>query len=300
MRSQDRRINCATLAPVHDSLSHGFSTLIRASHLSRPLSLAFTLAPGQSARVIAQQMRERQFDAAPVMTDHGPIGVFVADEADRCGEAATVEDSMHPLTAELVVSSEMPLSSLMRRMQFEQFLFVITANGIEGFITPTDLGTVPVRTHFYLQLAHLESALSAHLRALYPNQSAAIALLTPTARERQARIADDLRQKDRFIDDLSCVSLDDLIGIAAKTDAFRRAFEGAGATMRTARRGLSDFRNEIMHPSRTFSSTEKLVKREEYLQALIEAAASLGRGVNEGADRKDDGVSAPCPWDPSK
>lgn len=276
---------------VHQSLSNDFSALIRARHLSRPLGVAFTLAPDQTARAASQQLKKRQFDAAPVIAERGPVGIFVADDAKDCGQTDAVADLMRPLASELVVSSEMPLSSLMRRMQRERFLFVLDANGINGFITPTDLGTVPVRTHFYLQLAHLESTLSFHLRALYPDQGAAIALLSQGARERQAKIANDLRRKDRFIDDLSCLSLDDLIGIAAHTTAFKQAFEGSPATMRTARHGLTDFRNDIMHASRTFSSSDKLVNREEHLEALIEAAASLGLGRDDAADHRCDDAS---------
>lgn len=161
---------------------------------------------------------------------------------------------------------------------------------MSGFITATDLGSVPARTHFYLQLAHLESTLGAQLRRCYPDQAEAISLLSPNRQECQSKIAEDLRSKDRFIDDLSCVSLDDMITIAADSQAFRQAFEGANVTMRAARRGIGDFRNDIMHPARTFPSTAKLVEREARIEALIRAAESLGAEL-ENAGRTDRAAS---------
>ena len=267
---------------MNSSPAVGFSALIRARQLARPLGTAFTLEPDDDAWDSARRMRGHQFDSAPVVSEGVPVGVFETIAARRSDVVVTVGQSMRPLTAGLVVSSEMPLSALMRHMQDEPFLFVLDEGGMSGFITATDLGSVPVRTHFYLQLAHLESTLGAHLRAYFPDQAEAISLLGPKRRETQSKIAEDLRSKDRFIDDLSCVSLDDLITIAGDSQAFRRAFEGADVTMRAAKRGIADFRNDIMHPARTWPSTTKLVEREARIAALIHAAESLASAV---ADR---------------
>ena len=168
----------------------------------------------------------------------------------------------------------------MRRMSDEPFIFVLDSRGIVGFVTPADLGTVPVRTHFYLRLAHLESHLGNYLRASHADQLSAIALLSSNRRQAQASIARDLRSKDAFVDDIACLSLDDLVCLAGKDPAFREAVRRCGIGWTKAIKGLADFRNDVMHPARPFGDAtdarpRKLVEWEDSLLALSVASSQL-------------------------
>lgn len=170
----------------------------------------------------------------------------------------------------------------MERLQTEPFLFVLEEEGITGFVTPADLGTVPVRTHFYLRLAHLESLLGNFLRDRYPAQEDAVGLLSPSRLAAYAKVADDLRSKGTFVDDLSCLSLMDLVNIAGKDKVFREATSEGDMTWRRATRGLSDFRNDVMHPTRTLAGAgsdlpARLLAQQHKIDALIYATRSVGR-----------------------
>jgi CBS domain-containing protein len=256
-----------------DDLADG----IRARHLALPLERALCVLAQEDAEEAAREPRERQFGATPVLRDGELVGVFHVGDIEDARARRAVADVMRPLAASLVVSSEAPLSALLRRMCYEPFLFVVNEDGISAFVTTGDLGTVPVRTHFYLKLAHLESVLGEYLRAVYEDQMEAIARLSHRRQEVHARIAKDLRAKDKFIDDLSCISLDDLVRVAGMDDGFRQATEQGGIRWEAATSELADFRNEIMHPSRTFagaadSQPDRLVEWEDRLGALVRAA----------------------------
>jgi len=256
-----------------------FPDWIRAREIAVPLSSSFAVAPEDQALASSAMMRERQFDIAPVLADDGtPVGVFRAGQAETVEAEELVSHLMAPLTARLIVSGDTPLSTLMRRMAEEPFVFVLDDCRVVGFITPADLGTVPVRTHFYLRLAHLESSLGDYLRTRFADQATAIALLSPSRRQSQARIAADLRSKDTFVDDIACLSLDDLVAVAGKDPAFREAARRAGIGWARAIKGLADFRNDVMHPARPFGDTtdarpRKLVEWEDSLRALSLASS---------------------------
>lgn len=104
---------------MHQSIAGGFFALIRARQLARPLDTAFTLGPDDGAWESAGRMKEHQFDSAPVVSDGVPVGVFEAIAARQADLTAAVGQVMRPLTVGLVVSSEMPLSALIRRMADE-------------------------------------------------------------------------------------------------------------------------------------------------------------------------------------
>lgn len=257
------------------------ATAIRARQLAVPLDSATGVGRGDDPDLVASDMAAAQFDAAPVLDDGVPVGVFSVD-APRPTTATTVGDVMRPLAAGLIVSGQMALGHLMERLQAEPFLFVLEEEGITGFVTPADLGTVPVRTHFYLRLAHLESLLGDFLRDRYPAQEEAVELLSPSRRAAYAKVADDLRSKDTFVDDLSCLSLRDLVDIAGKDKAFRDARSEGAMTWRRATRGLSDFRNDVMHPTRTLAGAgsdlpARLLAQQHKIDALIDATRSVVR-----------------------
>ncbi|OLT21096.1 hypothetical protein BJF81_15745 [Ornithinimicrobium sp. CNJ-824] len=254
------------------------STAIRARQVAMPLEEALAVEPDDDASQCAARLAEEQYDYAPVLTDGMPVGIF--ERAAAPGPGAAVGAVMRPLGAELLVSTEATLSDLMRRMTEQPFVFVLDGCGVTGFVTPTDLGTVPVRTYFYLRLAHLENTLSEHLRRRYPDQMEAVNLLGPARRASHEAIAADLRSKDKFIDELSCLSLDDLVTVAGKIDRYRNAVSATGLGWRKATKGLADFRNDIMHPSRIFAGSAearpaKLVDWEHRLDTLIGAAQAL-------------------------
>jgi len=233
-------------------------------------------------------MRDHQFDVAPVLEEETPVGIFHTSDIEEA-RPAQIAKTMRPLAASHIVSGDAPLSDLMDRMVREPFLFVLDGTRITGFVTPADLGTIPVRTHFYLRLANLESVLGNYLRAKYPDQRTAVACLSSKRQNSQAGIAEDLRSKDRFIDEISCLSLDDMVVIAGKDQIFREEARKSGIGWRRATRGLAEFRNDIMHPGRILADSEefrpgRLLDWEKHLHALTHAAEALAAVDRDLAD----------------
>lgn len=103
----------------------------------------------------------------------------------------------------------------MERLATEQFLFVLDDFIITGFVTPADPGSVAVRSHFYVRLAQLETALSQHLRERYLEQQEAVVLLNRARQAKQQQFAAELKAQDNFIDDL--------VTNAGKDAAYREA-----------------------------------------------------------------------------
>ena len=255
-------------------------TWVRARDLATPLGRALSLRTGDDARDAASILQMLQYDYAPVIHDGVWVGVFKAVDGARCGDQELVLQVMTPLAARHIVSSETPLNAIMARLCEEPFLFVLEQDSIDTFVTSADLASVPVRTHFYLRLAQLEQTLGRYLRSRYADQSSAIALLARPRQEAQAKIADELRGKDKFIDDLACLSLTDLLTLASKDGSFRTDVQRAGVGWRRAIRGLSDFRNDVMHAARPFARATdthpaKLLEWDERLAALVLASTGL-------------------------
>lgn len=266
--------DAVTIRPSATQLSES----VFASHLARDLASALAFRPDDDAATSVSAMTDLQFDSAPVLEKEVPVGIFNKLPAASLEPGTTVSDFMRPLTASQIVSGRASLDQLMQRLETETFLFVVDNVDVAGFITPADLGTIPVRTYFYLRLAHLENLLSDYLRSAYSDQEKAILLLSPSRQANHAKLAEDLRSKDKFIDDFACLSLDDLVTLAGKEPNFRSALHGEGVGWRAAKAGLADFRNDIMHPSRPFTcATEtrptRLLARQRSLDALIRATA---------------------------
>lgn len=261
---------------------NSLSAVVRAAHLAVPIAGALTFTPTDIANRRVKQMADLQFNCAPVIVDHDVIGLFGPLADLIITDEASVGELMRPLSSQLIVSSTTTLTSLIRRLENESFLFVVDDSGIMGFVTVADLGSVHVRTHFYMRLAHLESELSESLRRLYREQAGALAHLKPKRRQRQAEVAKALRYQDKFIDDIACLSLEDLVTIAGRDCEFRRIIESAGVGWNKTLHGLADFRDEVMHPTRPLllsasSSPAKLAQRERSLEALIHAVDALNQ-----------------------
>ncbi|UJH71172.1 hypothetical protein [Ornithinimicrobium sp. INDO-MA30-4] len=97
------------------------------------------------------------------------------------------------------------------------------------------------------------------------------------------KVAQDLQSKDKFIDYISCTSLTDILALCSSVGPYKKLLRDKGHSFRKATKGLGDFRNEVMHPSRKATVLKnarpaKLVGWEDRLDALISAAEELKVG----------------------
>lgn len=253
---------------------------VRAKQLAVPLEEGLCLHPEDSAVEASEKMLDRQYDFAPVLEEGSPIGLFAYNAFGDSSSVALVGGAMEPLKSASIVSGEAQLGAIVNRLNSRSFLFVFEEDGISGFLTPSDLGSVGVRAHFYSHLSHLETLLGEYLRLKYPDQSKATSLLKAGRLESQKAIAADLRARDRFLDEISCVSLQDLIDICGKDPEFRAAVARTGTGWNKVDRGFGEFRDVIMHSSRPLSTlgmTEPvmLLKMQRRIDALSEAVEKM-------------------------
>jgi CBS domain-containing protein len=249
---------------------------IQARHMEVPLSRAYVSAPTARLSDVHHDLISNEFDCCPVLESGVPIGLLAAPAPFRPTDQ--VSAAMRPLDGKILVSADTPVIEVGKALMEERMLFVVSERQITGFVTPADLGSIAVRTYVYLQLAGLESGLAAYLRRLYPKAKDALALLSDDRQEVQSKLVAELHRQDQYIDELSACSFFDLLSIAGKTDHFREYLpknRGWG----TLKRGLSDFRNDVMHPSRPLTSadsesTRKLVSRIENIEVLASTCHS--------------------------
>jgi len=256
------------------------SRAIQARHLQTLLTDARTVRYEDPAADVAALLTADQFDSAPVIGAIGPVGIFHAHGAH--GPSRTVGEAMPPLDAALLVSADTPLGELIDNLAEEPFLFVVQGRKLTGFITPSDLGSTPARTHFYLQLSGLEIRLADLVRTLYPGprQVEALDLLTDARRANHAKLVEELRNKDEFLDDVAALSLVDLLRIADANQRLRMLVAEGGLSWGAATGGLPGFRDDVMHPARPLSVSDaagvrKLAARDRSITALTRAAEAL-------------------------
>lgn len=151
------------------------------------------------------------------------------------------------------------------------------------------MGSPPGRTHFYLLLSALEISASEWVRALYPDQSQALALLAPGRRESHAKLLADLRAKDEHLDEVAALGLVDLIRVLERTPEAEAAARGEGLRWKDLGRGFGDFRNDVMHPVRAFAHATpdgllRLRNIDRHLVRFIRLAEVRGSdpGLTEG------------------
>lgn len=261
--------------PLERTLLHEISTAIKTKHLSHPVSTAYCLTLDEDSRSAAEALLARQFDLAPIIDNGHPIGIFDRNH----WTPGQVRSSMLPLSSEMLIAAEAPISILVGRLVGSPFLFTVDAGGPTGFVTAADLSDAPARTWFYMQLSQTEMALARFLRKEYfGRQEEVLQHINERRRTSHDLLVSGLKASDTFIDHIAAVSFGDLIDIAGADPNFRvRASEASGWGWGKLKRSLPNFRNDVMHPSRTTTdqfAPQKILALSLQLDALFEAAQS--------------------------
>lgn len=240
---------------------------IEARHIATPLSKALVCTFNDAVGPLVSVMEQRQFDCCPVLENGAPVGIF-----DRFLRASSVELGTRYLLIGQLISADAGILDLARKLDEHNFVFVLSGSRISGFITVADLGSTLARSFCYLQLASVEMGLSKYLRYRFPHQADGIELLGDSRQKSHLLLVDKLKREGQYIDDFAACSLEDLLRIAGKDDIFRQALT-QNRGWQTVKSGLSDFRNDVMHPSRPIvgegiRSVSKFVEKIENLQII--------------------------------
>ncbi|MBI1377390.1 MAG: hypothetical protein GC157_07910 [Frankiales bacterium] len=235
------------------------------------------MGPDQKVGPVSARMRASLYAFAPVLHDGVPLGLF-AETSFR--PRATVATIMRPLDESMLVSGDMSLGEPPLALVDEPFLFVLRGRRLTGFVTPADMGAVPARTHYYMQLSELEILLAQLVRQAFDDQNEVLDHLSETRRRSTVKLLCDLRRRDEVLDVVAALSLVGLVQIARQVPGFVPAATRGGRSWRWLTRGLGDFRNDVMHPVRDFARATQsgmidLANFEERVRTFTDASRAV-------------------------
>jgi hypothetical protein len=222
---------------------------IHAEHLQTFLSEAKWVAPDEIGWRAAQRLRGEEFDQAPVGLPGRLLGFALTAELEIADKRAIVRDSLHRLDAEHVLSADAGMLDVLESLTTGKAVaFVVAGHDVTGFVTASDVGKQPARTHFYLLLAGLEAALAEWVRDRYPDQEVALAHLGDEGKKVRSRFKRDQRNKVE-VDLVTGMDLGHLLTVAGMTTQGldRFGFETFGLWEKWIA-SLTSLRNVVMHP----------------------------------------------------
>jgi hypothetical protein len=254
---------------------------IQARQLQTELADAEWVEESESPSRAAPRLARFGYDQAPVRRDGALEGYVVTAELEKAGGRQMAE-LIRPLGPSAVVSGTGSVLDLIEAFRAgAPLMFVIDGRAVTGFVTPSDLNKHPARAHFYLLLSGLEMTLAAGIRALFPDQKAAVALLAP---DDQGRVLNRFRRDQRNnveVDLVTGMDLEHLLTVAGSSDSLRRMF-GVGNRdawhERTSE--LTGIRNAVMHPVLEFLGRQRtvddLARVERQVLVMLEHASQAG------------------------
>jgi len=226
---------------------------IMARHLCTDIARVVSFTPDDEATHARETLNNLSIDRAPVRS----VDAFVGLVERSSLTSGKVSDHMMQLKANVLVSADTPFEHLLADLQAEPLLLVLEERRVIGVVTAEDAGGAAARTHYYLLLARLEMLLAEMIRTLHPDQAQAVGLLSPGRQAKYQEIRAALVKEDLMIDDVACLSLLDLIAIARSDVAYRELATASGRGWGGLVDSLANFRNDVMHPVRTFAKANQ-------------------------------------------
>jgi hypothetical protein len=225
---------------------HELANSFHARDIAVPMALAYAVDIRASAADAHLQLRQRNFDQAPVIRD-GAIAGYVL--TDRLLDHATVSQALRPISEDCLVSSDASVAKLLDWMVMPGFLFVLDGHRIMGFVTVHDFNKQPSRAYFYLLVVSVELAIAEHLRARYRlEQHRIFDIAGPTAQRAKRRYEADVRD-NVDADPISYLGFRPLLTAFAHDDHDLRAIGMRADEWRVEQESLIGLRNAVMHPT---------------------------------------------------
>ena len=224
---------------------------LEAHRLATPLKDAhkvFLNAPAAEARV---ELEASSFDQAPVyLKGHTLVG-WVATRS--LVDGTTVKAAYQPLSQSPFAGASTSINDVLRHLASPGFCFTVGREGIEGFITPSDLDRHASRCHFYILVAGVEMMLSSAVKSLVPERDLVERISTHPmsgGADHPARtlrkMYDEARDDGRDTHAVEYLYLGELIDVAAAAAKF-------SSTLITQLELVRDLRTTVMHPTRALT-----------------------------------------------
>ena len=178
----------------------------------------------------------RDFDQIPVSTDDRIIGVLERKD----GLEASVRKCMRPLDDSILVSAEQPLPKFLPNLESCPYRLVIQGSRINGIVTPSDIGKLPVRLMAFTLVTHLEVLIANSIRRQFPQDEDWFARLDTDLRKALKGKLGKRKRRNLHIALLDLTDFSDKIAIVCKLFKMPEGFQ-------TDLNGIQKLRNSLDH-----------------------------------------------------
>jgi hypothetical protein len=260
----------------YDSISKA----ITARHVMTPIESAVSVRAAARAGDVLRVLAPHRFDQAPVTNKDQVVGFVTRESAEQAPPQSKIRITR--LASPYLVSADAPVGTLLRRLATSPMVFAVEPTGLAGFVTPSDLNKQPIRVHFYMLLADLEMTMASLARSQLPDPASALDSLTPGRREKAISQWRDARRRNIDADVLTAFQFSDLLTTIRKAGLHSRFGVPTQTQWHKATRGLTSFRDQVMHPTSEFLGTrtiEELITIEASLRSMLIAASQDHNGA---------------------
>ncbi len=201
------------------------------------------------AEVWAQPGRDT-FDAMPVKDDGRVVGLL---ERPSCSLQGTARDRMRILDDSILVSADLPLGQFIPLAGGRSSRLVVTNDGINAIVTPSDLSKLPVRIFIFTLITHLESLMADLIEKRCENDANWLSRLSP-GRQRNVRATYDelhAQQMERTL--LDCTYFCDKSRVVCKLCDWSNKLEDQF-------KEIEKLRNAVAHSGNYLNGAERLAK----------------------------------------
>ena len=248
---------------------------ISARHVMTPLNSALSVRVSARVEEVVALLKPHGFDQAPVTNGKEIVGFVTRRSAEEAPSGSRIR--VQRLASPFLVSADAPVGTLMRRLSQAPMVFAVEEHGLAGFVTLSDLNKHPVRTHFYLLLADLEMTMAAEARSALDDPAEALEMLTKGRRKKALEQHDGARKLNVDADVLTAFQFSDLLTTVARAGLHRRFGFASATSWRRATKGLTSFRDQVMHLTSEFlgkRTIDDLIATETRLRAMLVAASA--------------------------
>lgn len=218
-----------------------------ARHIATDLKDATTVDQDEPGIAARERLARQRFHQAPVVS-HGRIVGWVL--TDRLSEDQSVDSVMTPLDGSAIVSAESAIPNVLRLLARQNFVFTADADGIAGFIVPSDLDRHSVRSYFYLLLAGIEMLLSEIVKYAVPEGK----IIAAMGSEKQQYRYRQAHGKNTEAHPVEYLFIGELVDLFLATSYGKDPSTWDDTSTRQLRK-VEGFRNSVMHPACSIAAT---------------------------------------------
>lgn len=154
-----------------------------------------------------------------------------------------VEKYMSPLSEENLIAAETGILDFVKSADTQPCRLLVTATGIEGLVSISDLQQLPVRAALFALITHVEMIMAEVIRRQFTTDTAWIDKVQQDARSKLENRIKKARKNNNEVDPLHMTLFSDKINIILSLVSFSKKTD----TLKNDLNELRDLRNKLAH-----------------------------------------------------